>query len=209
MPFSALRGHARGRDLLRAAGLSSLYRLVCALVYILSARHRRQLTRARAAGNAVKKYRRRDEAPTARRRRIGISTPASSIAAARCTDPSCAVSVEGPAACSAMGSCCHALLVRSMSCSANTPASTPAAACFGIGLPHPPAAASLAVAAAVAAPAPHPLRLREHVEPRAAALLPAAAPRAAAPLLAAVPRAAALSCPLPRVRAPRRARGRV
>jgi hypothetical protein len=85
--------------------------------------------------------------------------PASSVAAFRCTAASCAVPLDGPAACSDMASCYPALLARSLSCPASAPAPAAAVVCFWTGPSHPPAAASFPVAAAVAAPAPHPAPL--------------------------------------------------
>jgi hypothetical protein len=74
MPCAALRGHARGRDFLRAAGRDVLPGLVCALVYITNAPRRRQPTQARVAGDVETEFRRRGEAPMARRWRLGIVT---------------------------------------------------------------------------------------------------------------------------------------
>jgi hypothetical protein len=94
MPRFALRGHTRGRDFLpaacrnalpghRRAGASVLSRLCIGFPRAGGARSsrftnapcRRQPTQVRAAGDVEKKkYRRRDEAPTARRWRLDIAT---------------------------------------------------------------------------------------------------------------------------------------
>jgi hypothetical protein len=74
MPRSALRGHARGRDSLRAAGRYALPGLMCALVYIFeraaqktadsdtsSRRRRGEVPSPRRSADVVAKRRRRDD----------------------------------------------------------------------------------------------------------------------------------------------------
>jgi hypothetical protein len=75
VPCSALRGHARGRDLLRVAGISALPGLMRALVSI------NKCATQKTADSGTSSRRRRDEVPasptmalTARRRRLGIAT---------------------------------------------------------------------------------------------------------------------------------------
>jgi hypothetical protein len=57
MPRSALRGHARGRDLLRAAGHNALSGIVCASIYMYKRAARK------TAGSGTSSRRHRDEVP--------------------------------------------------------------------------------------------------------------------------------------------------
>ena len=61
MPRSTLRGHARGRDLLRAAGRNALPGRICALVYIF------KRAALKTADSGMISRRRQDEEPTSRR----------------------------------------------------------------------------------------------------------------------------------------------
>jgi len=73
MLLPALRGHALGRDILRAAGRNALPALMCALVYIYKRAAQKKATQVRAVGDVQTKCRRRGKGPTARRWRLASS----------------------------------------------------------------------------------------------------------------------------------------